>query len=250
MSLTKISATHLRLTLILSLAAPLTLLGQSQSASPQQSPAASTQTSDGSAQSASSAQHPATAVEVPIEQSAAPVHITINVPGNNVQPRQVDPETAERMRQLARENAERTRALQMVDAPLANSEALDKSELIKSSKDTDFILSNFRTMYVDAREAQYFGSDQIKAELGKNKEFQKLNIHIVDDPRVADVVLKIGYTFAWDYPFELRHQNTTVVLLSGKGIGPFSGPAGATDVARRFTKAMKPWREVKKADSK
>jgi len=129
----------------------------------------------------------------------------------------------------------------------ANPDAPDQSELLKNAKDPDFILRNFRTMYVDAHAAQYFGSDQMKAALGKNKEFQKLRIHIVDDPRVADVVLKVSYTFAWDYPFELRHQNTTVVLLAGKGEGPFSGPLGAADVARKFVNAAKQWREAKKS---
>jgi hypothetical protein len=132
----------------------------------------------------------------------------------------------------------------------ANPEAPDQSELLKNSKDRDFILHNFRTMFVDASDAKYFGSYQIKAELGKNKEFAKLNVRIVDDRRVADVVLKVSYTFAWEFPFELMHRNTTIVLLSGKGEGPFSGPLGAFDVARNFVNAAKPWREEKKADSK
>jgi len=127
----------------------------------------------------------------------------------------------------------------------ANPEAPDQADLLKNSKDRDFILRNFRTMYVDARDAKYFGSDQMKAALGKNKDFWKLNIRIVDDRRVADVVLKVGYTFAWDYPFELTHQNTTFVLVSGKGEGPFSGPLGAADVARQFVNMAKPWREEK-----
>lgn len=129
----------------------------------------------------------------------------------------------------------------------ANPDAPDQSELLKNAKDPDFILRNFRTMYVDAHDAQFFDSAQMKAALGKNKEFQNLRIHIVDDPSVADVVLKVGYTFAWDYPFELRHQNTTIVLLAGKGEGPFSGPLGAADVARQFVKRAKPWREGKPA---
>ena len=128
----------------------------------------------------------------------------------------------------------------------ADPEAPDQSELLKNSKDRDFILRNFRTMYVDARDAQYFGSDQIKAALGRNGGFNQLNIRIVDDPSVADVVLKVSYTFAWDYPFELRHQNTTMVLLAGKGQGPFSGPLGAADVARELVNAVKPYRVAAK----
>jgi hypothetical protein len=129
----------------------------------------------------------------------------------------------------------------------ANPDASDPSVLLKNSKDHDYILRNFHTMYVDARDAQYFGSDQLKAALGKNEDFAKLNIHIVEDARVADTVLTVGYTFAWDYPFALRHQNTTMVLVSGKGEGPFSGPLGAADVARNFVNAVKAWREEKKA---
>jgi hypothetical protein len=128
----------------------------------------------------------------------------------------------------------------------ANPDAADQSELLKNSKDPDFILRNFKTMWVDARQAQYFGSDQMKAALGVNKEFRKLNIRIVDDPGVADVLLKVSYTFAWDYPFQLKHQNTTMVLVSGKGEGPFSGPLGAADVARQFVKAVKNYRTEKK----
>lgn len=105
-------------------------------------------------------------------------------------------------------------------------------------------------MWVDAGDAQYFGSDQMKAALGANKEFRKLNIRIVDDPRVADVLLTVSYTFAWDYPFQLKHQNTTMVLVSGKGEGPFSGPLGAADVARQLVNAVKNYRTEKKAATK
>lgn len=132
----------------------------------------------------------------------------------------------------------------------ANPDASDPSVLLKNSKDHDYILRNFHTMYVDARDAQYFGSDQMKAALGNNEDFAKLNIHIVEDARVADTVLTVGYTFAWDYPFALRHQNTTMVLVSGKGEGPFSGPLGAADVSRQFVNAVKAWREEKKATGK
>jgi hypothetical protein len=131
--------------------------------------------------------------------------------------------------------------------PHATPDATEKSELLKNSKDPEFILRNFRTLYVDAREAQYFGSDQMKAALGRNPEFAKLKIWIVDDPRVADVVLSVSYTFAWDFPFQLRHQNTTTVLIAGKGEGPFSGPLGAADVARQFVNKVKTYREPEKA---
>ena len=101
-------------------------------------------------------------------------------------------------------------------------------------------------MYVEARRAKHFKSDQLKASLGRNKDFAKLNIRIVDDIKLADTVLDVGYTFAWDYPFELKHQNTTIVLLSGKGVGPFSGVVGATSVADEFVKIIKQYRTTTK----
>ena len=85
----------------------------------------------------------------------------------------------------------------------------------------------------------------MKAALGRNKDFGALNVTIVDDRSLADVVLEVGYTFAWDYPFTLKHQDTSIVLVSGKGAGPFSGPAGAASVAKELAKLLKPYRAPK-----
>lgn len=126
--------------------------------------------------------------------------------------------------------------------PYATPDAPEKSALLKNSKDKDFILRNFKTMYVATRDIDFFGRDDMKAALHRNDDFEKLNITLVDDPRVADVVFEVSYTFAWDYPFELRHQNSTFVLLAGTGEGPFSGLAGAADVARVFVDLAKPYR--------
>ena len=136
-------------------------------------------------------------------------------------------------------------ASQNVPSPHANPDAPDQSELLTNAKDPDFIRRNFKTMYVVTKDIAFFDAQQMKAALRGNSDFRKLNIEIVDDRRVADTVLIVTYTFAWDYPFELRHQNTTTALLAGKGEGPFSGPLGAADVAREFVKAAKPWRSSK-----
>ena len=120
--------------------------------------------------------------------------------------------------------------------------APEKSELLGASKDPDFILRNFKTMAVNADRATYFKTDQMKGALGENKDFTALKIAIVDDYAVADVLLDVSYTFAWDFPFALKHQNTSIVLVSGKGTGPFSGPLGAISVAAELAKALKPYR--------
>ncbi len=123
----------------------------------------------------------------------------------------------------------------------------DRSDVLAASREADVILRNFKTMFVDASGAKFFGSDQMKAALRNVKGFDALRITIVDDRNVADVVLKVSYTFAWDYPFSLTHQNTSVVLVSGKGTGPFSGPAGANSVAKELMKLLKPYRVARGA---
>jgi hypothetical protein len=119
---------------------------------------------------------------------------------------------------------------------------VEKSELLSTSKNPDDILRTFKTIFVDASKAVYFKTPQMKAALGDNKDFRALNLSIVDDQAVADAVLEVNHTFAWDYPFSLRHQNTSVVLVSGKGNGPFSGPLGARSVASELVKQLKPYR--------
>ena len=126
--------------------------------------------------------------------------------------------------------------------PTANPDAPDQSELLKNAKDADFIRRHFRTMYIEIHGIDLFGPELISAELKKNADFNKMHIDIVQDRKVADTVLSVSYNFAWDYPFVLRHQNTTTVLLGGKGEGPFSGPLGAWDVARQFVNAARKWR--------
>ncbi|HLJ90139.1 MAG TPA: hypothetical protein VKZ53_25235 [Candidatus Angelobacter sp.] len=120
-----------------------------------------------------------------------------------------------------------------------NPNAPPQSEVLKDAKDQDSLVRTFKTMYVETHDVSVFGPDQIVASLVKNPDFATLNIQIVNDRRLADTVLSVGYTFAWDFPFVLRHQNTSLVLTAGKGQGPFSGPAGARDVANKFVSLMK-----------
>lgn len=129
--------------------------------------------------------------------------------------------------------------------PKASLDAPERSDRLNLAKDPATILQSFKTMYVDAEGAQHFNGRLLQAELGRQKNFGSLNIRMVDDARLADVVLEVRYVFAWEFPFVLRHQNTSVVLLSGKGRGPFSGPTGAASVAKEFVKLAQPHR-VKK----
>jgi hypothetical protein len=116
------------------------------------------------------------------------------------------------------------------------------SESLSNSKDRDYLMRHFKTMYVDAHAAKYFGTDDLKAVLATTQDFNALNISMVDDPKIADTVLIVSNTYLWDFPFELKHQASSIVLLAGKGVGPLSGHLGAINVASLFVKAAKPYR--------
>jgi hypothetical protein len=97
-------------------------------------------------------------------------------------------------------------------------------------------------MYIDASAAKFFGADRLKADLAENKDFTALHISIIDDPKAADTILIVGYSAVWDFPFELKHQASSIMLVAGKGVGPFSGILGANSVASELVKALKPFR--------
>ena len=111
-----------------------------------------------------------------------------------------------------------------------------------TSKDREYLLRHFSTMYVDARGAKFFGADRLKADLATNKDFAALHISVIDDPKAADTILIVGYSAVWDFPFELKHQASSIMLVAGKGVGPLSGILGARDVASELIKALKPYR--------
>ena len=125
--------------------------------------------------------------------------------------------------------------------------APDRSRLLAESKTPESILQNARTLYVFV-DAVFFTAAQMKAALGETKGFARLALTIVDDPGVADLILEVRYTPLWDYPFALTHQNTSMVLLSGTGEGPFSGPLGAISVAESVVKQLKPYRATARSD--
>jgi hypothetical protein len=113
-----------------------------------------------------------------------------------------------------------------------------------NSNEPEFILRNFRSMFINASKAEFFDSVKMKAALKANAGFQTLGISFTDEEAAADTVLEVAYKFAWDYPFTLKHQNRNKVLLSGTGQGPFSGSAGASDVARKLIKELSKYRDI------
>jgi hypothetical protein len=136
-----------------------------------------------------------------------------------------------------------TESVAKLPGPILAPAATVEKQDVGASKDRDFILRHFSTIYVDCKNATFLPASQLKAALARNKDFAALHITFVDDPKVADTVLEVGYVFAWDYPFELKHPDSSLVLLAGKGYGPMSGQIGATSVANQFFKLIAPYRK-------
>ena len=124
-----------------------------------------------------------------------------------------------------------------------------RDEAVAASTDASEILRKFKTLCVRTH-TMNFDAAQVKTALVRTKGFSELGMVLVDDPNIADITLEISFTLPWDYPFEIRHRQTTVTLLTGKGNGPFSAPAGAASVAREAVKLLTPYRKGSNAAKK
>src|ERR1700676_4706181 len=76
-------------------------------------------------------------------------------------------------------------AAQRQGEPVATPEAPERSDKLKTANDRDTILRTFKTMYVDATDAQFFDSEHMKASLLRNGVFANLTTVLWVDPKGA-----------------------------------------------------------------
>ncbi len=120
-----------------------------------------------------------------------------------------------------------------------NPSAPDLSQPIET-RDPVQILRTFRTIFV-ASKTVWLHLDLMQTALQRKPELQAWGIAIVADPRVADVRLTVNRVlFTWTWTYEMVHQNTGIILATGK----FDAPAGgggasriADDVVLRISQA-------------
>ncbi len=109
------------------------------------------------------------------------------------------------------------------------------SELSRAieSRDPTQILRTFRTVYVISKTV-WLKLDLMQEALHREPALAAWNVTIVSDPRVADVRLSVDRVlFTWTWTYEMVHQNTGIVL----GTGKFNATAGGS-AASKIAKAV------------
>lgn len=105
------------------------------------------------------------------------------------------------------------------------------------SRDPTQLLRTFRTIYIISRTV-WLKLDLMQQALQRRPEPAAWGMAIVADPRVADVRLSVDRVlFTWTWTYELVHQNTGIVLASGK-LGATAGGAAADKIAEAVVKRI------------
>ncbi len=108
------------------------------------------------------------------------------------------------------------------------------------NRDPRQILRAFRSVYVLSK-TTYAKPEVIQSALHKEPAFQAWGLFMVADPQVADLRLTIDRPlFTFTYTYELAHQNSGIILETGKVKGASDGvvaPKIARSVVERIAEA-------------
>jgi Trypsin-like peptidase domain len=133
-----------------------------------------------------------------------------------------------------------------------NVEGPEKSDVI-SSRDPEVVLRKFRTLYVKSKTV-WMKDEVIKNALRRHPEFNALGLVLVENPKLADAVLTTDRVLlTWDFTYSLSHQNTSMVLASGKFTridGITAANTIAEDVLQRIKAVRMPPGEEKPGEKK
>ncbi len=110
--------------------------------------------------------------------------------------------------------------------------------LPSETRDPQAILRTFRFLYINSQ-TSWLKPIAMKNVLYKRPELSQWGIAVVEQPNAADVVLRIDREGTEDYSYELLHQKTSIVLISGRVTGlhlvPWkSGNAAAPKIADKL----------------
>ncbi|HEV2498465.1 MAG TPA: serine protease [Terriglobia bacterium] len=97
------------------------------------------------------------------------------------------------------------------------------------------ILRSARTVVIQSRTA-YFTPALLTRVLLKQPAFSSMGFKVVEDPRVADLIIRIDRPlFTYDFTYTVTSPSTSVELASGKVIA-FDGAAAAPKIAKNLIK--------------
>ena len=104
----------------------------------------------------------------------------------------------------------------------------------------DEMLRATKTLAVTSR-TSFFTPDALERELAKRPELAAWGIKIVQDERVADIIVKVDRPlFTYDFTYTATDKRTSIVLASGKVMavdGVRAAPGIAKDLILQMAKA-------------
>lgn len=103
--------------------------------------------------------------------------------------------------------------------------------------DPSEILRVARTVAITSR-TTFFTPDLLSRALMKQPAFKSLNLKVVEDPRVADLIIQVDRPlFTYDFTYIMTSPATSVELASGKVIA-FDGVHAAPKIAKKLIKVF------------
>jgi hypothetical protein len=98
-------------------------------------------------------------------------------------------------------------------------------------------LQTARTLYIQSKTA-FLTVDTLDRELASQKDWAKLGITIVQDPRVADLLVEIDRPlFTYVHTFVIIDKRTSAILTSGK-VTAFDGTIASKGIAKSVVKSL------------
>jgi len=127
--------------------------------------------------------------------------------------------------------------------PVQLAAEVPQSSAAIAGSDPKQILKNAKTIYIHSR-TSFLTVDTLDHALVQQKDWEKLGLTIVGDPRVADLFIEIDRPlFTYVHTFVISDKRTTIVLASGK-VTAFDGTIAsgglAKDIVKIFTAARLP----------
>jgi hypothetical protein len=131
-------------------------------------------------------------------------------------------------------------ALQM---PSQQAAEVPQSSAAIAGSDPKQILKNAKTIFIHSK-TSFLTVDTLDRALARQKDWDKLGLTIVGDPRVADLFIEIDRPlFTYVHTFVISDKKTTIVLASGK-VTAFDGTIAsgglATDIVKIFSAVRLP----------
>lgn len=100
------------------------------------------------------------------------------------------------------------------------------------------LLEDAKAVYICCQRND-FSTDNLAAELIKHPDFRALKLKLVNDKRIADLIIQVDHPLGfWDFSFTVFDQKTSIVLASGNVIA-WDSIRAAPALAKKIMEGLK-----------